>query len=165
MSVSPSEPPSAAARLASHIQSLETQCTASARVIAALCRKLRAEQIAKAKALRRARDAERKARAARGSAKPTSAPTEREDTMDPALKPLRLRKLEDNWWRACRNGCTYDLYRDTGLSQFRAVIRDRRDCVVAEATFDLARRGAWTRARQFLEAEGAVAGIRRKAVA
>lgn len=81
-----------------------------------------------------------------------------------APRPLRFRKLEEDWWRALRDGNTYDLYRDAGLTQFRAVIRDRRDIITAEATFAFAR-GAWTRAKQFLEADGKVGGYRRKAVA
>ncbi|MFA7504257.1 MAG: hypothetical protein WCZ28_06125 [Burkholderiaceae bacterium] len=83
----------------------------------------------------------------------------------PAQKPLRLRKMDEGWWRACRGGQVYDLYRDASLDQFRAIVRDRRDHIVAEATFDLARRGAWTSAKLFLEADGQVSGIRRKAVA
>jgi hypothetical protein len=83
----------------------------------------------------------------------------------PAPKPLRFRKLEPDWWRALRDGRTYDIYRDEGLDQFRAVIRDMRDRIIAEATFDLSQRGAHLKARRFLEADGQVPGIRRKVVA
>jgi hypothetical protein len=85
---------------------------------------------------------------------------------------LRFKRVDEGWWRAFHGQRIYDLHRLEAEGHFRAVIlqRGRRDdgkgysgklAPVAERTFPLREKGAWTRARLWLNQDGPTGVVRR----
>lgn len=66
---------------------------------------------------------------------------------------LRLNKLAEGWWRGFRDGRIYDL--EKGETHFLARITVQGSRKPGRTrSFPLAERGAWTRAKGWLEADG-----------